>query len=129
MDSCSSLKFGDFISTAACSLCGIGSGVVSGIFGLWYSIVFSLSMGCGGRCEFLPSAPSLFGYVFDLSDDEEESEVYVFTVRVVMLIMVLISSEASISFTLTTSLKMSVNRATHIIFISPFSGSVSLIHC
>ena len=89
MDSCSSLKFGDFISTSACSLCGIGSGVVSGIFRLWYSIVFSPSMGCGGRCEFLPSAPSLFVYLLNRSDEEGESEVSVFTVRVVMSIMVL----------------------------------------
>ena len=84
MDSCYSLEFGDFLSSAAFPLGGIGYGGVSQIFWLWSPSVLSPSMGCGGRWKFLPSAPFLFVSVFDISDEEEDSELYVFTVRVVM---------------------------------------------
>ena len=76
----------------------------------------------------MPSAPSLFVFVFDQSDEEEDSQVYVFTVRVSMSLMVLTSSEALIYLTSVTSLKMSVNRTNHILFIFQFSGLVYLIH-
>ena len=123
-----SLEFGGFLSSAACSLGGIGSGGVSRIFGLWSPSTFPPSVGCGVRWNFFPSAPSLFVSVFDRYDEEEDSEVSVFTVRVVMLLMVLIFSEALISLTLVVSLKISVDRATHLLFIFQFSLSVSLIH-
>ena len=45
-----------------------------------------------------------------------------------MSLMVLILSEALISLTLVAYLKMSVNHATHLIFILKVSGSVCLIH-
>ena len=128
MDSCSSLDFGDFLSTTACSLGGIGSEGVSRIFGLWSPSVFPPSMSCGGGWIFLPSAPYLFVSVFDWSHEEEDSGISVFTVRVVTLLVVLILSEALISLTSVASLKISVNRATHILFIFQFLVSVSLIH-
>ena len=128
MDYFSSLGFGDFLSSVACSLGGIRSGGVSQIFGIWSHSEFYTSMGCGGRWNFFPSDPSLFVCAFDRSDEEEDSAVSVFTVRVVMLIMVIISSEALISLTSVEFLKISVNRANHIIFILQFTGSVSLIN-
>ena len=121
MDSCSSLEFGGFVSSGTCSLGGIGSVGVSRIFGLWSPSLFPPSIGCGGRWIFLPSAPSPFVSVFDRYDEEEDSEVSVFTVRVVMSLMVLISSEALIYLTSVESPKMSVNRATHLLFIFQFS--------
>ena len=45
-----------------------------------------------------------------------------------MLLIMLISSEMLIYLTSVASLKISVNRATHILFILQFSGSFSLIH-
>ena len=45
-----------------------------------------------------------------------------------MSLMGLISSEALIYLTSVASLNMSVNRATHLLFIFRLSGSVSLIH-
>ena len=43
-----SLEFGDFLSSAACSLGGIVSGGVSRIFGIFTPSAFTPSMGCGG---------------------------------------------------------------------------------
>ena len=128
MASYSSLEFGDFLSTAAFSLGRIGSG--GGITDLQDLIprCFSPSMGCGGRWKFLPSAPSLLVSVFHRSDKEEDSEVSLFILRLVMSLMVIISSEALIYLTSMAPLNMSVNRATHIVFVFRFSGSVSLIH-
>ena len=118
-----------FFSSAKCSLGGIGSGGgVSRIFGIWPHSVFYPSMGCGGRWKFLPSAQFLFVYLFDRSDVEEDFKLSLFTARGVMLLMVFISSEALISLTLVASLNISVNRATHHLFILKFSGSVSLIY-
>ena len=74
------------------------------------------------------SAPSFFASIFDQSDDNEYSEVYVFDVRVVILLVMLILSSALISLSLLASLKISVNRATHLIFIFHFSGYVYLTH-
>ena len=90
MDYCSSLKFEHFLSSAACSLGGIGSGGVSRIFGIWSPSVVPPSMGCGGRWKFLRSTPFLFVSVFDQYNEEEESGVSIFTLRVVMSLMVLI---------------------------------------
>ena len=128
MDSYSLLEFGVFLSTAAYSLGGIGSGGVSWIFWIWYPIVFPPLWVLGVGESFLPSAPYLFVSVFGRSDEEDDSEVSVFTVRVLMLLMVIISSEALIYLTSVASLKMSVNRATHLLFIFQFPGSVSLMH-
>ena len=81
-----------------------------------------------GMWKFFPSEPSLFDSVFDKYDEEEDSEVSVVTVRVMMLLMVIISSEALISLTSVAYLMMYVNRATHLLYIFKYSGSVSLIH-
>ena len=70
MDSCYSLEFGGFLSFAACSLGGVGSGGLSHIFGIWYPSAFPSYMGCGGRWDFFPSSPSLFVSVFYQSDEE-----------------------------------------------------------
>ena len=128
MDSCSLLGFGDFLSSAAFSLGGIRYGRLSRIFRLWSPSVFPPYVVCEGRWKFFPSAPSLFVYVFDRSNEEEDPKVCVFTVRVVMSLMVLISSEALISLTSVAYLMMYVNRATHLLYIFKYSGSVSLIH-
>ena len=85
-------------------------------------------MGSGGRWKFLPSDPSLFIYLFDQSDEEEDYEVSIFTMRVLMSLMVLIVYESLMSLTLVAYLKMSVNHATHLLFILKVSGSVCLIH-
>ena len=53
----------------------------------------------------------------------------VFTIRLVMLLMILLLSEALIYLSSLKSLNVSVNHATHLIFIFQFSGYFSLMHC
>ena len=85
-------------------------------------------MGRRGGWKFVSSTPFLFVSLFDWYDEEEDFEVSVFAARLVMSLIMIIVSEEFISLRLMLFLKITVNRAIHILFIFRFYGYVSLMH-